>query len=193
MPDIDKSHRFDSAVDKLKDRFREEPVEPESMLEHEAKANQMAIELRAGLSKIAAKENHVKWAVRTSMDDIKNFAAISDTFDDLSQRTGITESESDELASNAEGSRQLGDQLDQESPNSAYVVVEFSIDYKRVPYPKVCARQFFLVLKRAVGKHNPDEQTIVEDSLEPFAYMDRVAQNTSSVSFTGRYRFLGAE
>ncbi len=154
-----------------KHKFSEKPLDERVMLPHEKKAFNMAKDLRRALQKKffqhPSKHIPIQWAVRTSMDEIHNFGALSDFLNKMDDDAIASpkETQMDTPDQLKDYYKYRGDSLDSKSVKEAFVIVEFNIDYKNVPYPLKIALQFDNILVRNLEKHKPDGRHVYSDSL----------------------------
>ncbi len=168
--------RFKKIVDDLKKKLAEKPLGEELTYSHESRALNMQKDLKQELEKNFSRSlseyTPTQWAVRTSMDEMRN----AEAFDGLIQEIGdeIRGQVANDLEMTTEELenyfKNQGNQIDQNSAREAYVIVEFNIDHKHFQDPSLVARQFFEILGKSLSAHRPDRYVIDTDKLTSLAH-----------------------
>ncbi|MFZ1720912.1 MAG: hypothetical protein WAU07_00210 [Microgenomates group bacterium] len=120
-----------------------------------------------------------QWAVRTSMDELRNTTVLDDALQELGDEfreklafdLGATEDQVEQHF------RQKGEQLDRDSVTRAYTIVEMNIDHaymreyplKYPQDPAEWAREFLLALEEISQEYAYNSQVVMTDTLTPLA------------------------
>jgi len=165
----------DSIFGRLFRRMSGGSSEGGDMNEYEKRALAMQKDLKPELHKhFRQYENssQIQWAVRTSMNEIGNMGALDQTLGELddnslsefARRTGMSKEEARNHFKNK------GDQLDKDSVQRAYVIVEFNMGHKNISYSHRVATEFLEILNDSLRKHRPEREEVRSDEVTPVSY-----------------------
>lgn len=190
MPESD-----ENPFGKLFRRFSKQP-DKGSMNENEARADKMAVDLRAALNRAIPKPggygfHPIRWAVRTSMNEINSLAALDEVInelppealDQMSRKTGLSV---DELTSRY---KKRGDEVDRKQVSGAYVIAECNIDHQAMKGREatVAAANFLDITTAKVNQHKPDEVSVEVNELQ--ALSQGFFPDKEGALFIGKYTF----
>lgn len=179
---------------RLRERLAKRP-ERVTMDEWELRADTMARDLRSVFKILWSQDPRrgdrlVQWAVRTSMEELGNLEALNQTVselgeggvDQLAAETGMGAEETERFY------KDMGDAVDAESAEAAYVIVECNISHRQLGDPARVAARFLEILKQKVLEYEPDEGRILGDELTPLSFGQRPEKG--GALFEARYIFI---